>query len=433
MRFLICRQSALIIILVVALAAPAGTTSQRNPPQRTFQQHLQLVTSGNKQFEDVFGPAPALAATPFLGLATITGAALLVDQPFVAQSDSAFLQRLRNNTVLREAKPYASWWLFAVLVLLALATAIVNSGKLQGSFGKFAHVAEMVAAGGAYLAIAAIALASHPSQSAVVTQPRVVIASVLPAFDFGAVTLFITAGLAVTAMMIVRLAFDLLIWLNPIPFVDMLFQGLKTIFSLTFMVVYFWNPPVAALWAAVILFPCLLLLPWAFRLLSFARRIVIYPLLGRVFPAFKAQLIDPSLARSTETSPTLACHGSVLRARGLKKRQAVAFIQVPGRTTILPIRGRRKARVLAAAGEEVVIGRAVAWIEVRIIGLKGQILDQIALPYCFAPRYGELCTLLSAHDEGYFGTRKALRALGRATTLAIEAANRSVSTWKSEL
>lgn len=425
------RSYAVVAILFLAFAGHSSVTQVQSQPE-AVEQHSRHVASVNDRFEDVFGPAPALASTPFLGLAAITGAALLIDQPVFAESSSPFVHRLRANVVIREAKTYASWWLFALFVLLAALAAIVNSGKLQGAFGKFAHVAESIAAGLAYVLVAATALVSGASPSAAALEPRILTASIVPAIEPTAFALVVAAGLALAAMMIVRLAFDLLIWLNPIPFVDMFFQALKTGFSVVFMVIYAWSPFAAALCAAIILVPCLVLLPWAMRLLSFARRILIYPLLARALPTLRPRLVDPVLSNSGGTGqPSLACHANVLRARGLRKRQAVALVQVAGRTQIVPIRNRKKVRDLAGAGEQVVIGRAVAWIEVRVLGPDETLLDHLALPYSLGGQYKDLCTLLSARDEGHFGMLKALRAAGRSALHGIEVANRSVDTWRS--
>ena len=208
---------------------------------RALQDHAANVTTMNERFQQVFGPAPALASCPYLGLAVLTGTALLIEQPVIANSDSALIRELRGNVILRQARGYASWWLFAILVILALVTAALNSGKLQGSLGKAAHLIEAGLVAAAYLALLVPVLGSEATASTLVpthASQDIALASFVPAFDFSRITLIITAGIALIPLLFVRFAFDVVIWMNPFPFVDLLFQIAKTIFSLFFLAVY---------------------------------------------------------------------------------------------------------------------------------------------------------------------------------------------------
>lgn len=419
------RYRRFLLAFAVLLSATSMVAGRPEQPIHTLQGHAANVISMNERFQQVFGPAPALASSPFLGLAVLTGAALVVDQPFIANSDSAFVRELRQNIILRQARGYASWWLFAILLVLALVTTALNSGKLQGSIGKGAHLVEAGLVAAVYIALIAQALGPDGNASTVTPQPShgLVLAGFVPAMDFGRVTLIITAAIALAPFMFVRFAFDVLIWISPFPFIDFLFQIAKTILTLFFLAVYLMNPVAAALLALLFYVPALLLLPWAARLFSFAFRIVVKPLLSRVFSVFTARLQDRTARVDVRLgTPMLACSANVVKARGFKKRQAVAIVQTSEHSLLQPLRRPNAARALAAAGDQVVIGRALAWIDLRVVGPDGRTLDQIALPHSLAPEYLTICRTLGAQDRGYVGLQRLLRSATQKAKHGVSAA-----------
>jgi hypothetical protein len=183
------------------------------------------------------------------------------------------------------------------------------------------------------------------------------------------------------------------------------------------------NPIVAAFLALLIYIPALLLLPWAARLFSFAFRIIVKPLLSKLFLVFKAHLQDRAARINVRVgTPVLACSANVVKARGFRKRQAVAIVKTSEHALLQPLRRPDAARALAGAGEQLVIGRALAWIEVRVIGPDGRALDQIALPYSLAPEYLTLCRALGAQDQGHIGVKQLLRSAAEKAKHGVSAA-----------
>jgi hypothetical protein len=282
-------------------------------------------------------------------------------------------------------------------------TAAANSGKVHGAPGKLLHVVEATLVSAAYVALVARGMFSSAAPAA---KPSAIalgraLGSFFPALDLSASMLIVTAALAVIPIVVVRIAFDVLLWLNPIPFVDLVFQIAKTFFSLFFFAIYLVSPLTAAVLAGLCLVPALFLLPWALRLLGFTWQILVRPLLAPLFPIFGTTL---------HTEPALFCRGHVLRARGFRKRQAVALLHRSDRIEIQPVRRPQSARALATDGEQVVIGRALAWIEIRVVGDDGRVLDQVALPYSLAPEYETLRRSLRALDVGRVGLMRAIHS-----------------------
>ena len=365
----------LLRFAAVSLLLLAGALHVSAQPLDHLQSDVERVNNANRAFQNVFGPVPALAASPFLGLALLTGAALIAEQP--------------SNALLLKTRSYASWWLFGVFLALAVLTAAANSGKLHGSVGKLVHIAEGASVSVAYVVLVVQGMSIPPAAT------HVALAGFVPAFDFGGGVLLVTAALAVIPIVIVRLAFDILIWLNPIPFVDLMFQIAKTIFSLAFFAIYLLSPFTAAILAALCLTPALFMLPWALRFFGFNWDIFVRPLLSRTAPIRNQELF---------------LHAHALKARGFRKRQSLLIFDRSQQIVVQPPRRPHAARALAAGGEQVVIARATLWIEVRVVSAEGRILDQYALPYSFAEHYDFLCQALRASDGGHVGLRGVVQA-----------------------
>lgn len=402
----------LAVILVIGCGASQsyGTDDTTNSPNGRSPQ----VDYLNKKLIEVFGPLPAIASTPFLGLAVLTGTALLVEEPVFAKSELRLVQQIRQNSLIVQAKQYANCWLFGTFAVLAGLTWLVNSGKIRGAFGKFVRIAEDIAVGLIYLMIGAEALTPNGlTASPSALHLPIVQAGLFSDVESSTAILILAALISLVTMMLTRLALDVLIWLSPVPFIDLVFETCKVIFSLAFLAIYFLlSPLVAAILGLLLLVPCFVLLPWAVRLLNFAYRIVVCPILAQFSSSFVPKLIEPVLVNAADSQKvSLACRAYVLKARGFKKRETVALSSVSGQRMVRPLRVKRRTRTLCDANEQVLLGRALAWIELRVVNQDGQLLDQYVLPLSMMQDFDQLLLLLNATDAGEFGAMKALRAM----------------------
>ena len=403
---------ALVVILITGCGAAPRQDSADAANSLTEQSRQ--VDYLNRKLIEVFGPLPAIASTPFLGLAVLTGTALLVDEPVFADSSLRLVRQIRQNSLILQAKQYANWWLFGTFASLAGLTWLVNSGKIRGTFGKFVRITEDVAVGLLYLMIGADTLMpSAPHVTASDLHSGIVQAGIVPVWESSTAILILAALISLVTMMLTRLALDVLIWLSPVPFIDLIFETCKVMFSLAFLAIYFFlSPLVAAILGLLLLVPCFMLLPWAIRLLHFGYRIVLCPILVQLSPQFIPQLIEPTLARAAGgREVTLACFAWVLNARGFKKREAVALFRTSGHRTVRPRHAKRRTRALCNVDEEVLLGRALAWIELRIVDKRGQLLDRYALPLPMMKDFDQLLVLLGASNAGDFGVMNTLRTI----------------------
>lgn len=404
------------LVLVTILLTGCGGSQPRESHDRanSLKGQSQPVEYLNKKLIEVFGPLPAIASTPFLGLAVLTGTALLVEESVFANSELRLVQQIRQNALILQTKQYANWWLFSTFAVLAGLTWLANSGKIRGTLGKIVRVAEDIAVALIYLMIGADALTPKGlTASLSELPPTIVQAGVFSDLESSTAILILAALISLATMMLTRLALDVLIWLSPVPFIDLIFETCKVMFSLAFLAIYFLlSPLIAAILGIVLLVPCFILLPWAIRLLQFGYGIVVYPILAQFSSMFTPKLIEPDLADAAGNSEvTLACRAYVLKARGLKKREAVTLSSISDQRTVRPLRAKRRTRTLCKSNEQVLLGRALAWIELRVVSQNGQLLDQYALPLSMMEDFDRLLALLGAKDGGAFGVLKAVRTM----------------------
>jgi hypothetical protein len=68
-------------------------------------------------------------------------------------------------------------------------------------------------------------------------------------------------------------------------------------------------------------------------------------------------------------------------------------------------------RILCDRNEQVLLGRALAWIELRIVNHDGEVMNQYALPLSIMKDFHQLLAQLGATDAGEFGAMKVLRSM----------------------
>jgi hypothetical protein len=426
-----------LLLLVPAAAAAASAPAPAGPGAgeqgRLLERHAQTIERLRHSIEAVLGPLPAVAATPFFGLAALSGVAMAADTDLVRRSHHPVVRAFADNDLVREARRYASWPVLLVFLALALITYVANSGKVRGVAGKGLRLIEDAAVFLLYSALATGALAAAaPTASS--TAARAAAAAALATAHPGVLTLGVAevswqvltaCGLALglAAMMITRYALDFLIWLVPVPFVDFCFETLKKLLALGFIALYVFAPGAAAVLALLLAAGALLASGWALRIVGFAFHIVLRPWIARLDPAFAPRLVEPrrrgrrGLQRALQggaaaggaAAPRLAAHAVALAAPGLRKRQGGTLVRDEGGLcfTTRSWSGRRRRRPLSAPGQNRELVRRLLWTELRVTGpvspgagpadaARAQRAERFAISRAFD--FGLLCELLDARD-----------------------------------
>jgi hypothetical protein len=215
-------------------------------------------------------------------------------------------------------------------------------------------------------------------------------------------------------MMATRFAFDILIWLIPIPFVDLIFETGKKLATVIFIGLYLLAPGVALFFSIVILIASVFALGWALRLIQFAFSIALRPLLAVMLPGLRAGLVyHPLSAYSGDDVSTcdILTPGAALALRGARKRQLGALVLKHGALTFAihgALRGKPRHITLAVEHDRIVLVRTLGWVELQVMDPKGGTKSCIALPTTVLPHFDELRRFLRADDGGLRGVARIL-------------------------
>lgn len=217
--------------------------------------------------------------------------------------------------------------------------------------------------------------------------------------------LFLTvAGTGLMALVALRTALDVLIWLSPIPFVDAMFQAIKLVLTLSLVALAIVSPWAALVVNALLLAGTFLALRWAIRTTTFGLTVAHDLTLGRLE---EKRLLPRDPVVSADLGPftvfTSEVPGTKRRARGeLMLRAGRWFLEV-GRL------GRSPLSVPLGDAEKAVLRKG--WVSSELVLPGGTVL----LP----PRYRHLTDAIVEETRAKLDTRPAvvppLTARGAAT------------------
>jgi hypothetical protein len=399
--------------LLLAGSLPARAQGGLDETSAPIQRHATQVIGAEHLLQQVFGPMPAIAGTPFLGLAVLSGAALLSDTDAVRTSDSAFVRGFHDNALIAEARRYSTLPLFLGLLTLSLLTWLTNSGKIRGALGKLLRAAEDSSVLVTYGLLALVTILGATKGT---PAPRVAVVSMGLGVWSVPLDVLLAVGLAMAmaVMMTVRYAFDVIIWLSPFPLVDFGFETLKKLLSLGFLAIYFASPVVASSLGILVLVPAIFLYGWALRVLSFTFRIVLRPLLERIFSAPRPEIVHEHLRRRfapKDEKTAVAIPVSALTVRGVRRRAPGALLRTSEGVVFVTSSPLRRKRIVLPA--RLVLARTLLWLELRAVDPEGPDgrVERIALPRTYAPDFEKLRAVLGAEDGGSLGI---VRVFGQA-------------------
>ncbi len=391
-------------------AKPAELPAVTEPGgEEVFRSHQAGAVRLGRKFQEFFGAAPAVASAPYLSLAAISGAALFADTEYARSSTNPVVRGMCDSAPVQTARRYSSGTLFGLLAFMALVSFVASSGKLRATVGKLLGMAEGSVATAAYLALsigafAAPAMAAEPPSLALMglDVPQAVLLGLAIAFGLG-------------VMLVVRFAFDVLIWLSPFPLVDFLFETAKNIVSVGLLALYFLSPALAAGVAAVLLVISLLLYGWAVRVMELTFGVVLRPFLARFVPALRTSLIETDVVSRlglASGAPRIATPVTALVLRGVPKRRSGSLVLTGDGLFFVPRTYLRKSRwlPLGQGPQKPIVSRGLFWIELRTTAPDGRI-QRIALSRTLVPEAGQMRALLGAEDGGFLGGAGLLQRL----------------------
>lgn len=244
---------------------------------------LDLPTNGaaeqlSKQISasEWLGPLAPVALSPFFGIAVLSG---------LATYGPDFLQK--QSGLIGDHSPMNNAYLFWTMATLALLTSLPRFSKVSKPF---ALAVENVESYASVIILITVKFLSSTHTASTTAQPEVALAG------FGTVPLdtlmSIAAAMNVIVINTVKLFFELLVWMIPIPAIDAALEiGQKGV-CVGLMGLYCYNPVLATLLNLLLLTICALLLGWIVRKTAYYRHLIISPLLAWLLPNYFAQHSD---------------------------------------------------------------------------------------------------------------------------------------------
>lgn len=261
-----------LMVLACLLAGLATPATAQSSPGLAGELARGDALVDRLSLADHLGPLAPVALSPFFGLACLSGAALLVEQGV-----------LPDHPMLSDHAMLTRPGLFAALVILTLVTSLPRLTKVGKPLAQLADFLE------SYAGFVVLLLAwqfGGGGDGAPTASAPIMLAAGLGA-DLGGLLLAAAAFANFFVIQTVRLFFEFLVFLTPVPLIDALFEALNKAFTLALIALYVFNP-YAALVANLLLFAgCAMLFRWTHRRVVYYRHLVLYPAAMRIASFFR--------------------------------------------------------------------------------------------------------------------------------------------------
>jgi hypothetical protein len=220
--------------------------------------------------QDWLGPISAIALSPFFGLACLSGIATYGPE------------WLRNSPLLSVSGPFNSPFLFWCMAALTLVTSLPRWTKFSKPI---AMALEKIEAYSAIIILLAVRFSANPSDASGGAD----VAAIAPVFaEAGILSLpveiLLSLALAINLIVVntVKLVVDLLVWLTPIPAIDLILEVTGKVATASLLGLYAFSPFLATLINLGIFVVCSLIFFASKRALVYFREVYVRPTIERV-------------------------------------------------------------------------------------------------------------------------------------------------------
>ncbi|MGB1216860.1 MAG: hypothetical protein ACPG5P_03245, partial [Saprospiraceae bacterium] len=263
---------------VILLGCVTLMVAQENGGDLTPILKKNLLLSG--YLAEQLGMLGPVAISPYWGLCLASGASLF---------------GLTENEFLMTHPFLGNWFVFLIFMLFAVLTSIPNISKFSKILGVVVNYLED------HTAIIVVGLAMFlPSLHQWVTPSEVGEFSVL-GFSFYSLFILAFSSLYMFIVTTVRLFFELIAFVTPIPFVDTVTEILKKIVTAIMMGVYFVSPETAMIISLIVLIIAFFLFRRAKRSTNYFKQFYIAPITSWIFRK-NYELIDDGIAKKLKTN-----------------------------------------------------------------------------------------------------------------------------------
>ncbi|HMP74311.1 MAG TPA: hypothetical protein PKE55_13710 [Kiritimatiellia bacterium] len=207
------------------------------------------------------GPLAPIALSPFFGLMCLSGAALLIDQGL-----------LPHHPLLHHHPVLGHQGVFIALAVLTLITSLPRLTKVTKPLTQIADLAETYAGILVVIILYAFANSSQPETASLP------FAAAGLADTGSLLVIAIVSAINILVIQTVRLFFELLVLLSPIPLLDALFEAANKFVCLVLTAIYIFHPAAALAVNLFLFLLCAILVKKVHRRLVSFRRNVLWPM-----------------------------------------------------------------------------------------------------------------------------------------------------------
>jgi hypothetical protein len=243
----------------------------------------QTIAAGEKVAEQVaqqlgasewLGPLAPIALSPFFGLAVLSG---------ISTYGPEWLQQ--RSGLLGHFSPLNNPFLFWTMAVLALVTSLPRLSKVSKPI---ALAAEKLETYSSVIILVLVRMLSTSSTGDSSTTEQSLLTAGIASIPLD-VFMSIVAACNIIVVNGVKLFFEFLIWLTPIPFVDAVLEATNKTLCAALIGLYCFSPSLAAAIDLMLLVLCALVFGWIYRRLQFYRQLIAGPILAWLLPQWFTQ------------------------------------------------------------------------------------------------------------------------------------------------
>lgn len=236
---------------------------------------------------DWLGPLAPLALSPFFGITCLSGLAIWSPDWMPVGGLLAQSTPLKNQTL---------FWVFAVLTLV---TSLPRFSKISKPIA--VAIDQIEAYAGIITLLVIRYLVTSPGGSSNAEGDLVFQAGIF-SLTLDAI-LYIVMAVNVLVINSVKLFFEFMIWITPLPFLDACFEIANKSACAFLIAVYSYSPWFATVFNAILFVVCLVVFRWAHRRMRFCRHLVF----DAIWPAFSRNYGVPKEDKLTVFATTDWC------------------------------------------------------------------------------------------------------------------------------
>ncbi len=282
-------------------AQASDTTSYSKDALGTDQQKGQRLIE--KLPIETLGPLAPVAMSPFFGLACLSGSSMLCKAGLLP--DNEFLQ---GNEVLSNGLVFV---LFAGLAVVTSVPRLVSTSKI------FAESMDRVETYAGIISYGVILMAAQ-NAGASETEVAVYSAGVFSITSNG--LLAIAAAVNIFVISSVRLFFELLVLISPIPTLDAMFECANKTVAGIIACIYAFNPMLAFTLNVILFLFCLVIFRWVNRRINYMKAVLLEPfLLGLLRGILHRPNYDPDARILRKLSSSLPGVDLVIKCFPMRK------------------------------------------------------------------------------------------------------------------